>query len=476
MRLLAIVVTLAVVAGAVTAAEPALAAWTAALGSDVPRVRAHAAVALGRLGEHAAVPALTAALSDPDARVRCEAAKALGMLKDPRPAAPLTKCLQDADVNVRFCAAYALGEIRVPASATALLSALLEDADPGVRGQAAWALRELRQADLAGPLLAGLRRETADAPRLAWLLKHLDSPGVVPGLQDLARDADAGVRRRALVALVEIGGEAASDGCLAALSDPQPQVRLAAVQGLLRLRSARVTDTLRRHLDHESDGAVREAIQTALPPPSAGGGRVAHWSFDERDTARARDVTGRGPDGEVKGCTVVEGKVGAALRFAEGAHIALGKPDGQPLQDTPFTIMAWVRPEAPTGVIVARGGAYCGYALYLKDGKPAFGIHRERDGPAYIAAGTAVLADGWVHLAGVADAAAIRLYVNGRLAAETPIPGLIPTTPGQGMEIGVDLGTSPAEITDAFTGAIDEVSVYDMALTPERLAAEAGRH
>ena len=49
--------------------------------------------------------------------------------------------------------------------------------------------------------------------------------------------------------------------------------------------------------------------------------------------------------------------------------------------------MAWVKSEADSGVVVARGGAFCGFSLYIKDGVAKFGIHREQEGPAYIAAG-----------------------------------------------------------------------------------------
>jgi hypothetical protein len=47
-----------------------------------------------------------------------------------------------------------------------------------------------------------------------------------------------------------------------------------------------------------------------------------------------------------------------------------------------LTIMAWAKSDAPSGVVVARSGAFCGFSLYIMDGVAKFGIHRERDGPA----------------------------------------------------------------------------------------------
>jgi hypothetical protein len=137
--------------------------------------------------------------------------------------------------------------------------------------------------------------------------------------------------------------------------------------------------------------------------------------------------------------------------------------------------MAWVKPDADRGVVVARGGAFCGYSLYLLDGVAKFGIHREQAGPIDIAAGREPVGRDWVHLAGVIQSDGIELYVNGRLAARTKTDGFIPGNAGQGMEIGGDLGNSPVEITDSFNGIIDEVKVFLTALSEEEIAEQCGK-
>ena len=76
-------------------------------------VRAHAAWALGSIGEDAkdAVPALTQALQDPE--VRGDATEALVQMgKDAVPA--LVQALQDQNEYVRLHAAWALGEMGTP--------------------------------------------------------------------------------------------------------------------------------------------------------------------------------------------------------------------------------------------------------------------------------------------------------------------------------------------------------------------------
>jgi hypothetical protein len=44
-----------------------------------------------------------------------------------------------------------------------------------------------------------------------------------------------------------------------------------------------------------------------------------------------------------------------------------------------------VKTAEPNGVVVARGGAACGYALYVMDGVAKFGIHRTSEGPTFVA-------------------------------------------------------------------------------------------
>ena len=95
-----------------------------------------------------------------------------------------------------------------------------------------------------------------------------------------------------------------------------------------------------------------------------------------------------------------------------------------------------------------------------------------QDGPAHIAAGRENLVGSWGHRAGVVGKDRIELYVNGRLGATAKTAGYIPGECGQGMEIGFDVGNSPAEITDAFVGLIDEVKVYGAALSAKEIARQ----
>jgi len=199
-------------------------------------------------------------------------------------------------------------------------------------------------------------------------------------------------------------------------------------------------------------------------------GLAAHWSFDDGHPTIAKDVTGWGADGKIMGAKPVTGKKGKALHFDGQSYISLGKPSDLNIGNQPFAVTAWIKPEAQTGVIVARGGAWCGYSLLLKDGLPAFGIQRVKDGPTSLATAKETLPlNAWAHLAGVVKDKKLELFVNGTLAATAETAGFIPGNTGQEMVIGFDTGNSPVGVMDHFVGTIDDVRAYSVALPPETI-------
>lgn len=442
------------------------------LDSKVPVVRARAVTLLGEMGHRAASPDLIEALEDPEKAVRREAARALGRLRESRAVDALVKATRDRDPNVRLYATHALGEIRDSKARAALLEAL-SDSRYGVREEAAWALRELRDPEVAPRLAALLEEPEADAGPIGWVLQHMGDRNAAEALAPLLAKSEERTRRRAVRALAALESEAAVPALIRAVDDRDPVVRRAALEALRETREAQVVEAFRKALAREEEPELRQLLEEALEELTRDPRLIAWWSFDNGDTAVAKDVTGRGTDGRIIRCRAVKGKVGRALAFGPGRYVELGKPAALELSGRPRTILAWILPRAERGVVVARGGAFCGYSLYLLDGTAKFGIHRFQDGSGYVAAAREPLGSGWTHLAGVVEKDRIRLYVNGKLAASAPTTGYLPSECGQGMEIGFDAGNSPAEICDSFEGVIDEVKVFNVALTAEEIAREA---
>jgi hypothetical protein len=114
----------------------------------------------------------------------------------------------------------------------------------------------------------------------------------------------------------------------------------------------------------------------------------------------------------------------------------------------------------------------------------AYGLWVHADGIAYVAVGGAdgtptapgtVPVGQWAHVVGVVDAGArtTRIYVNGALVATGTCSTAIPAVPGVPLRIGAgDPGMS--NIT-SFLGSIDEVVVYNRALSATEVATRAAR-
>ena len=131
--------------------------------NDDPRVRRYLALALGRLGDRAAVPALREALDEDaaDSETVIYSIWALGTIADPVAVPDLVRFAQSEDRGYRKAAVHALGAFGTDAGAHAALVAALGDAADDVRWNAAIAL--------------GRRGDPAAAP---VLLHMLDRPAL----------------------------------------------------------------------------------------------------------------------------------------------------------------------------------------------------------------------------------------------------------------------------------------------------------
>ncbi|MFW6171305.1 MAG: HEAT repeat domain-containing protein [Planctomycetota bacterium] len=440
------------------------------LQSDVPSVRENAVKMLSRYDDGRTIDLLLKALDDSDPLVRREAAKVLGELEDERAVPGLVEALDDDDKTVRYHAAHALGEIAVPETTAALVDAL-RDPEWCVQSEAAGALREIGGPRVVRLLEKALDEDaTLDLDHVAWILKESDPKRLIDLLFKVLKHGSRKDRLDAIERLSRLDRPEAVDALIFALGDESPRVRLAAVNALRANGDRRALGPIQALVRRETNEELKQAAAKAALILSRHEDLVAHWSFDAAEGDKALDSGGHEIHGIIKNCQRVKGKHGSALEFGENSCVELGKPAEFPVAQRPFTVAAWVKSEKSNGVVVARGGAFCGFSLYVKDGVAKFGIHLTQEGDSHIAAGNENVTGKWVHLAGVVDEEEIRVYVNGEKVGEKKTPGLLPGNCGQSMEIGFDIGNTAAEITDHFVGIIDEVKVFHAALSAEDLA------
>jgi hypothetical protein len=169
---------------------------------------------------------------------------------------------------------------------------------------------------------------------------------------------------------------------------------------------------------------------------------------------------------------VTTGKYGKALSF-NGSNSWVTVADNALLHLTNgMTVEAWVEPTAPssdwTAVAIKERPGGLAYALYANDGagRPPAG-YINRNGSDVSDIGTSTLSlNTWSHLAVTYDGATIRLYVNGIQAASRAQTGNI-TSSTSVFRIGGD-----SVWGEYFTGLIDEVRVYNRALTAAQIQTD----
>jgi hypothetical protein len=233
--------------------------------------------------------------------------------------------------------------------------------------------------------------------------------------------------------------------------------------------------------DGVATGTVNVTVTAAVPPPPTGAaGLVLSLGFDEASGATALDTSGGDRHGTIREAVRVAGKIGGALRF-DGSNdwVTISDTTGSTLDLTAgMTIEAWVNPEALSGwetiVLKERGAGLLSYGLYAHDGAPLAGGEAAPAG--YVRAsgadravrGTSALPlNTWTHVAITYDGATQRIYINGDLVASRAQTG--PIAVGNGA---LRIGGNNSFANEFFRGMVDEVRIYNRALSAAEIAAD----
>lgn len=224
-----------------------------------------------------------------------------------------------------------------------------------------------------------------------------------------------------------------------------------------RVRQAH--EALFEAVDSSTDASDETAAATEGDPAG-----VAYWPLDAGEGPVAEDRVG-GHDAQFEDLLSeppkwVDGRVGGAVAF-DGDHDVLDT--GASVVDTSgaFGAAAWVR-LAERGVdraaVSQDGDSESAFALEYRDGPGQFAFAA---GTNAAVGGPAVETGRWYHVAGTVADCTARLYVDGQEAASAEISSPV----GSEGRTVIGRGQAGGVVTDYWEGRIDEVHLYERALS-----------
>jgi len=207
--------------------------------------------------------------------------------------------------------------------------------------------------------------------------------------------------------------------------------------------------------------------------PDTGRGLVCWWKLEEGSGTTAADSSGKGHKGTLKGGmsfegNSTEGRVGKALQFGGGDNYVEAEGYKGITGTAPRTVAAWIKTRSDRGEILAWGRDEGGgmFIFGHVEGRGRIGVTPE-GGYLYMNAKTND--DAWHHVAAVVREGAppnlhddVEVFLDGERAIihDIGILDLWPIdTPG---ELDVRIGKG-------FKGALDEVRIYERALSEEEI-------
>jgi hypothetical protein len=230
--------------------------------------------------------------------------------------------------------------------------------------------------------------------------------------------------------------------------------------------------------------AVAIVVSTGAAQPA---GLVLALGFDEAAGATAIDSSASARNGTIRQALRAPGKFGNALSF-DGVDdwVTVTDTTASPFDlTTGMTVSAWVNPSLMSGwetiLMKERGVAGAGllsYALYAHDGaplaagQPVPGGYVRLDPVATTAdravRGAATLpVNTWSHIATTYDGVRQRFFLNGVLVATANGTGSIAVSNG-----AIRIGGNASSTGEFFQGLIDEVRVYNRALTAAEITTD----
>ena len=225
--------------------------------------------------------------------------------------------------------------------------------------------------------------------------------------------------------------------------------------------------------------SVRVSLECLEEKTLLSTGLVAAYNFDAGSGTVLTDVSGNGNNGTITNATwSTAGKFGGALSFTGKLNSWVTVPNSSSLDlTTGMTLEAWVDPSSLSSPDQGWASAISkehensindiSYALYAAEGTgaPPAGHILVGSTDYGTVGGSALPLNTWTFLSATYDGSTLKMYVNGTQVGSTKITGSIFTT-SDPLRIGGDWDS------EMFTGLIDNVRIYNTALTQAQIQSD----
>ncbi len=199
--------------------------------------------------------------------------------------------------------------------------------------------------------------------------------------------------------------------------------------------------------------------------PGASSNLVAHYSLN----GDGNDESQLGNDARLgNGASATANRHGWGSNALAGSATADNSPA---LQSGHTTISFWVKPNSFPGsgevYLLSNGGWQERWKISMPShGKPVFTTHSNGACCADMDSGTPLTLGAWTHVVMVHDGEKDKIYFNGALVNERNAPGALDKT-----RYPLGIGYDPIDNGSFFDGALDDVQIYNEALSAAEIAA-----
>ena len=222
--------------------------------------------------------------------------------------------------------------------------------------------------------------------------------------------------------------------------------------------------------------ALAAMLMVSTASVEASPGLVGLWHLD----GDASDSSGNGNDGTVTGATYASGMFDQALSFDGDDYVEVADDDSLSVNEAgAVTVEAWIQPTdgaTLTGLVMIVGkwnDEEREYEIMLSDGKVRFYGYGANTGTQYAESSTTLVVDTQYHVAGVWDGSELQVYIDGSADGSSTAFAPDANIPNTAARLTIGAQFWGGVWQRDFTGIIDEVRIWDEALSADAISDSA---